>query len=714
MITRVSFRLFLASLAIWALKTVYSQDAEESFEVEFNGTVAFDEQTKETVAEDGGTIRYGEYLLKADSIRLSNETGEAKTSGNVVFTRGPIRLVADGVTYNPSKQFARIENFKAGNGQFYVQGALLEGNPDDFSFTDVRFLPGEPGTFLFKAKASEIGLVDQNEVVGRKIAFNLGALPFLLLPSVNQPIDAETNLFSVDVDYSGNIGGSIGGEFRFPWSDNIQLGANILPTTKRGVLFGPIVHYNREDNGYYTEGTLGTGYIDDVASRVGLDYLGQPIDDHRYFAEWDHIQRWEGKASIKAYARYWSDSEITRDFREDSFDQMQDPDSYLQASYNGDNWQATLFTRASPNDFQVYTERLPELTFTLFPDKIAKGIYQQGFVSVAKLKGYNPSSFEFEDESERADAYYGLKFYKNLAKGISITTTTGARSTHYEESITQTPDATFDAVTSDLFTINEGTRSYGELGVDLKMVAYAESDYTNDIWDIDGLRHIIEPVISYRYTPELDGGDATISLLDRPTISNYLTPIELEERRDIDTLSEEHKVRFELRNRLQTKDEDGNARNLARFSFAMDYFIDDQGTNRDYSDLYADFEITPAAWLEIDLFSRYDFSDSTLEEFNTRVSIVDQGYWKLGFGNHFYRDLLEQYSLHGEYVLNENWKVYGIAKYDEASNTFYEQRLGFLQRAVGDYGIKYEIRFYEGDRRETNFGLSLGIDLFED
>ena len=96
------------------------------------------------------------------------------------------------------------------------------------------------------------------------------------------------------------------------------------------------------------------------------------------------------------------------------------------------------------------------------------------------------------------------------------------------------------------------------------------------------------------------------------------------------------------------------------------------------------------------------------------MPLTDPGYWKLGIGNHFFKGQLDQYFIFGEYNLNENHKVYAVAKFDEKSDTFYEQRIGFMQRALEKYGIKYELRIFEGIRRESDFGIRIGIDLFDE
>ncbi|MBC2604892.1 putative LPS assembly protein LptD [Pelagicoccus albus] len=736
-----------------------------------SGDLTFDQNTGEIVATDGAQIQYGEWLLSADTIRFNQETKDASATGHVVFTRADLRLTADSLTYKPAEEFARATNFRAGNGRVYVDGAVLEGNPDNFRFEEINFYPGEPGTFLFIARAGELSIVNQNEIRGKKLFFKVGAVPFLLIPNITQPLDAETNLFKPTLDYSGHIGAAIGAEALAPVTDHIRLGGNVTLTSKRGILAGPAASYSFENESYVTDGSFISGYINDQGE-PGLDINGATISDQRYFAEWQHKQIWnDNQANISAYARYWSDSEVTRDFYEDSFDRMQDPDSYIEANYNGQNWQASLFARAALGDFQSYTERLPEVRFSYFPTNLGYGFSHSAYLSAAKI-GVDATE-DVNLTGTKADLFYGVEWNHILTDGIGLRVKAGARNISYQDAETYLQsEALYDEADTFVYRDSvDGSRAFGDLGVDLNMKAYSTFDFQNETWNIDGLRHIIEPRISYRYTPELwSSGDLEQSVVlpaiygfeygnsvmyaDQGTFANYLPSIDLENRRDSDYLREDHKIRFELGNRLQTRGEDGGARDLARFDIAADYYLGGSDYAEDsYSLLSLDLELTPAPWLEFGLFNRLDPEGGlSTQELNSYIAIKDPGYWKIAFGSHYLKgpssltesyfstaysypsfyyswvgwptygmgsytypnQRLEQYFAHIEYQLSENFKLYATARYDDESGVFYEQRIGLMQRALENYGLKYELRIYDGDRRESDFGISIAIDLFDE
>ncbi|MDQ8205138.1 putative LPS assembly protein LptD [Pelagicoccus sp. SDUM812003] len=764
----------LKSFAALILLCLASASFAQEMELNPNGPVSLDERTGEIVAPDGGQIIFGDWLLQADSIRFNQQTGEANAEGNVVFSREDLRLIADSLIYKPEQQYARVENFRAGNGRAYVDGSLLEGNPDEFRFHDINFYPGEPGTFLFEARAGEVALIDQNEVQGKRLFFKVGPVPFLLIPNITQPLDAETNLFKPKLDYSGHIGASIGAEALAPVTRNLRLGGNVALTSKRGVLFGPAARYTAESESHQLSGSFISGYIDDQGD-AGDDLNGMPIDSERYFAEWRHKEFWQdNRFSLSAAARYWSDSEVTRDFYEDSFDIMQDPDSYLEANYNGANWQLSLFTRAALGDFQSYTERLPELRFTVFPTSLGHGITAEGFLSAAKLG--SETAFGDELSGAKLDGYSGMEWNHVLRDGVVFRLKGGARAIRYEDA--EASYVRYNINTNepiyDSFEVS-GMKAYGDFGADLSMKAYRVFDFKNRTWNIDGIRHIIEPSISYRYTPELWRDDAldrepfpafypaiygpiygrSILRADRGAFASYLPSIDIENRRDTDLLAEDHKVRLAVKNRIQTRHRDGGSRDLARFDVSTDFYLKGSDfAQEQYSLLNLDFELTPAPWVSVGVFSRLDPEDGfSNQELNTRIEFRDEGYWRIVFGSHFLEGVsaeqaapgsfinghhydpgtywfgwpnygnsyptytnerMEQYFTHLEYQFSENFKLYATTRYDDQSGVFYEQRIGLMQRALERYGLKYEIRFYDGDRREDDFGISLGIDLFDE
>mgnify|MGYP006866426482 CR=1 FL=1 len=93
--------------------------------------------------------------------------------------------------------------------------------------------------------------------------------------------------------------------------------------------------------------------------------LGRPIPVDRGYADWSHRQRLAPDLTLNARLNWWKDSDVLRDFRPEAYFPVQEPDTFVEATYAGANTLVSLFARFQPNSFQRVQERLPELRFDL-------------------------------------------------------------------------------------------------------------------------------------------------------------------------------------------------------------------------------------------------------------------------------------------------------------------------------------------------------------
>ena len=319
----------------------------EGFDATLSTPIVIDTNTGDLVASENAQLSYGDWLISADEIRLNRQTNRAIATGNVIFTRYDIRLVADLLDYSLDDQQARAENFRVGNGKYFVSGSLLVGNPNNFKFENINFHPGEPGTYLFKARANEIAIVDQKEIQGRRISFKLGVVPFFIIPNVSQPIDAERNIFKANLDYSGHIGGAIGGEARVPINSNFRAGGNLALTTKRGILAGPAFEYNFGENENTSFGSFTSGFIDDSLEEIKWRRFAagmyepfglQVIDDKIYVTCKDRLVRLHdlnGDGEADFYESFSADDDVSTFFHAFNFDLQRDKKGNLYYAKSG-------------------------------------------------------------------------------------------------------------------------------------------------------------------------------------------------------------------------------------------------------------------------------------------------------------------------------------------------------------------------------------------
>jgi LPS-assembly protein len=460
-------------------------------------------------------------------------------------------------------------------------------------------------------------------------------------------------------------------------------------------MIGPSGSYNQATDTSSVHGFFRSGHINDSGDRK-TDVLGRPVPADRSFFAWEHRQRAGDHFTLDGEFNYWSDSEILRDFRHKEFDRVQQPDSFLEAAYTQNNYSLSAFARVHPNQYHRVQERLPEVRFDLMPSILGGGLYERGSASAAVLQS-DAFGADPDLRTNRLDAYYGLERPLTPTPWFTFTPVAGARVTHYTDALGGKDDY---------------TRTLGEVGFDARLLASGTFDYKNGIWEIDGLRHLVEPKLSYRYAPEAERGKAYIPPIDRRAFSTYLQPLSIGDSRFLDDLSALNTLRLSLDNTFQTRDAVYGSRNLATLNFAADYRFDHPGT-APLSDIYTEFTLTPASWLRWEVFDRFDPHGSRQPELNTALAIADQQWWSARLATHYLRDNYEEYLLEWRQRINEVYDVTALWRYDARNRRFNEQSYGVWQRLGQTWAVKYEVSWFNGPRRESNFALNIEVELLK-
>ncbi len=660
----------------------------------------FDYNTKEMVVLDA-RLTYGELILTADEIRYNDQTKLANARGHIVLTRGPLRLVADAGTYSLADGKVHLTNSRAGYYPLYLQGRELEGNTNEFTLQDATLSYGEPGSFTPTLRAKSIDFVEGKSFRAHHAQLRLGPVPLFPLPVFSQRLDTPPLQTDIRAGFRSSTGAFLDVTALAPLSSGIHLGPEIGLYSKRGLIVGPAAEYDTQRGDTAYSGWLRSGWIYDLGSRAnrGLDIEGRQVGEQRGYIDWHHLQTTGEHFTLMGQLAYWSDSEIIRDYARQRFARNQQPETFIEADYAGDNTIASLFARFQPNDFQVTRRREPELRADLLANPIVSGLVQRGSVAFVRLREDN-STLALDRSSERFDAYYGLESPTVLTPWLTATPVAGGRVTHY-----------FSAVGGK----GDYTRVLGQIGGDLRARAYGEFDVKNARWGIDGLRPLIEPFAQYRYIPDAEKGAAYIPDIDRSVFSTRLQPIDLGDIRALDELSELNTLRYGLTQRLQTRDGKGGVRDLIVLTLAQDRHFNRlvAPAARRTSDLHADIAVMPAPWIRFDAFQRLNPHNNRLEEFNSGITLTDSHFWSARFGTQFLRDQLEEYTLDAAIRLNERFTLTGLWRYDAITSQFYEQVYGLRQTFRNLWSLEYQIAFYEGQRRESGFQFRVQLEVFK-
>lgn len=656
----------------------------------------YDDATRTLKLRGDARLVYGDLVLTADEIEYRREQNDVTARGNFVVTNAGRRLVAEAGTYDLNTGVLRVQNLRVGEFPIYVHGESVEGTLDELVFTNATIFFREDAAYAPSIKARRITYRRGRIVAGEGLELGVLGAHFVRLPTFQHDLTSELiSYFVAKAGYRRRLGVFVEAELRLPVAPGIKAGADLGLYSARGLMAGPAVDYERGEGDRRVRGELTSGYIHDSGDRF-TDLLGQPVPRDRSHLGWWHQQRFGPHLTLDAQFNYWSDSEILRDFNPRRFHPVQQPDSYLETAYAGDNFVLSAFARMHPNRFHRVRERLPEIRFDLLPSEAPLGFYERAHASVAVLEedAYltNPAQ-----RTTRLDAYYGIERPLAVAPWLTFTPVAGVRSTHYADARGGREDY---------------TRTFGEVGFDARMRLTGVFDYRNEPWSIDGLRHVIEPHLSYRYAPRADDGRPYIPDIDRRVFSTYLAPLSLADQRNVDDLDRLDTLRLALHQSLLTRDAAAGSRELAALTLASDYRFSRQPGQRPLSDLHWELSLTPASWLRFELYQRVTPQTRVSQELNYALELTDQEWWSARLSSYYLRNDYQEYALDYRHRLNEVFDLVGRWRYDAERSRFNEQSYGVWQRLGQTWAVKYEVSFFEGRReRDSKFSFNVEVEL---
>lgn len=686
----------------------------------------FDEASQRLIARGDARLEFEDTRIRADRITYYQEYSLADAEGDVVISRDGYRLLADRISFDAENSVFSAQVLRTGQWPFYVSGVEAGGGEDDANVLGGTFYYGNPGPFGLSVEAREIQYLDAEaesvRLDGAK--FRIGRVPFLYLPGYTHYLNNPPYFIDLEGGINGELGAFVQSTTLFPVNDFLRAGANFDLYSERGVLIGPTSQYTYNTETQEIVGALSTGYINDQGD-TEEDLLGDPIDADRGFIEWRHKHGIGERISLAGSLTYWSDSEVTRDFREDYYFDNQNPDTFAEGVYAGDNYFVSAFGRFRPNDFQLIQERLPEIRFDLLPVPIWKtGVYHRIGASYARLRE-DPDRFaplvDEVSEADRLDFAYRIERPFLLTNWLTFKPIAGARITHYTN---QEIDSLSLGAFSDPFSTSPSpialsddqfTREIAELGFDLEARAYATYPTQNRTWGIDGLRHLVRPVVRYRYFSDPDS-ENEIAPIDRRTFNLRRPVLDLSDLRSVDQISETHLARLGVENLFQTRAKEYGSRTLATLNFYQDVLFeraqrfdgDDEDT---FNASWVEFTLNPAPWIKFDLTTRFQTENLTLEELRTRTALISGEIWEIGFSTDFLDEVIDQYAFDFVYRLNERYSFLTDTRFDAETSEFIRASFGLQTRLGSTWEILYALTFREGAERESDVEFDIRVRL---
>ncbi|GEM_PF-2076949 len=638
------------------------------------------------VATGNAELKDQARLLRADKISYKGTTANA--AGNVSFTQKGLRIVGKSLKYNLGDGSFSGSKLRVGKWPVYIEAEELSGSPRLYEARDAIFYYGEPERFSPRIHAGKLGYhPEADRYFVEDARFKLGDYTIFSLQSGSY----STTKYPFDfIGEAGNrkaVGTYAILEPSLFHGKEFRLKPSIELYEKRGILLKPSFKFLREDNNL-TQSDLSLSWIRDQSDEPPL--YAKTLPDDRYHWKWEHEHMVEGIVHAKVKVSWLSDADFLRDFRPNMFRDDFDDDSFAEASYNRDNFILSTMARLQPNDFSQFPQNLPEIRGDLLANPLGQtGFIQRGHAALAWLR-----DDEANLENRRFDAYYGISYDWPTASWFSLSPLAGTRLTKYFKNETHAEDY---------------TRLISEIGIDAEAFGYAEWDYANPIWGINGLRHIIKGVAKYRYIPEAKNGVGKFSAIEKRIIEHNMPLLGLGTIPNLDDLGELHATRLGFENRLETRSSEYGSRRLAGLNVYQDILPSRNSGKLD--NLYFSGIISPSNWLDLALTAKVPSNSGKIDRLSSEIILRDGDRMKMNLTNEYLLNGNRQNLLFTTYKFNRNNLLAAGLRYDAKRNDLTEQSYTWSSTLGKLWIVDNSITLRKGDLRESDFTYRIGLHL---
>ena len=686
--------------------------------------------------------------------------GERSFSAHYSFQTD--RITADKITGNINTGFFEITNpvvryltfiCKADSGVRTPDGVLtlksgeisscnyLESDNAHYSIaaSEIRITPH--AARFYQLKHADFDMGDSSVLLVNGMVKIYG-VPVLWLPVFYKPKEENLGLAGMQFGKNGDWGYYINFYRRIAFPEYPGYSGKLLLDlySKRGVGYGlqgrAVTPDSRTDLFVYSI------YDQDPYGSEDYDDYRQRVPRARYDFRISNVTHITPRLDFRGVFEWMSDPYFTNDFFPSRYDSDPQPATYAALEQQFDNFSLSAYTRFRVNDFFTTVEKLPELRLDLPRQELFdSGIYYQSETQAAYLqmkwidfdKDYPINKHkrqEFFNRYGRDFAHDRLKdyaafrfdtahflYYPFSNRYFSFVPRAGFRVTTYSHTSKNGigPDdlkAMFSAADpqSDAlkrfksYDDNGGSevRLAAELGFELSTKIHNTwQNIRSEFFQIDGLRHIMQPYVNYTYIP-------------RPTLKReYIFCFD-----DIDRITKQNFLRFGIINRLQTRAGD-SVKNLLMMENFMDVHLEKDDDYKNHgafgtfgttlsmeifkgltvnSDILLDFSgenEVPDTIRHGRNAGRTGIGQEWLDLFNLSLNYVPAKDWKFTFGYNY----VSPYSYRSAYSMGSTLSKIDAGSYfdhykDTADESFYlriDMPLTPDHRTLGSFSLNYDV-----------------------
>jgi len=656
-------------------------------------------------ATNGITVRYEEAVLTARRATLNFDTGEAVAEGEVRLQRGPQMLIGDSIQYNFYTRKIVGENFKLGQSPYVVQSDVMVGDQNANVYVGAEGLvtTDDYANPAYSVHAKTLIIVPGEYIEAKNATLHLGKVPVFYFPYYHRSLKHRSNHFVFTPGYRSRYGPFLLTSYNWYWEEKLDGAIHLDARERRGIGFGSDINWHL---GQWSEGRFRYYRAED--DNPGVDFNGKPIDSERqrvWFADQATLRT---NLTAKVVVRYQSDALVVRDFFESEYRKNSQPSSFAEVNQLWQNFSLDVLAQPRINNFFETVERLPDVRLSGFRQQIGAtplfyesdssfGYYRREFAS-------GTTNLPFA--AERADTFHQVVLPWTFFDWLTLIPRAGGRFTHYGEA--EGPGA----------NTTEHNRTVFNTGAEITTKASRVwPGATSRFWDVNGLRHIVQPSINYVYVPTPSVATNQLPQFDPLYPSTRLLPIEFPDFNAIDAIDSQNVLRLTLRNKLQTKRREG-VEDVVNWALYTDWRLKPRPGQSTLSDGFSDLDVRPFHWLTFNSEVRYDVSHGFLREANHTVILAPTDVWSLALGHRYLHSDPAFGTNSGNnlffssvyYRFNENWAA-RMSHHFEARDGVLEEQFYTIYRDLRSWTASLTLRRRDNRTQGTDFTVAVALSL---
>ena len=687
--------------------------------------IEYDEKAQRLIAKNDAQLQLDQIRVKADRITYYREYSLADAAGRVEVSTKGIRLLAERFSYDAENKEFALDNVRTGYWPYHLSAERAGGTKNDINFSETTLFYGTPSSMTPNIKANSVNFSSgsSDTIKFEKATVRLGLIPIFYLPSYTHYFNEVPLHLDATTGSDSLLGVYLQTTTLAQLTPSLRAGVNLDLYTKRGLLIGPAAQYSHSSKSHSIVGAFSSGVIWDNAE-IFIDNHRDGSSSKRGFAEWRHRHQIGKRLQLRTSLSYWSDSEVTLDFRDTYFNKNRRPDNFTEASYLGNNYLVSVFGRFASGNFYLIQQRIPEVRLDVFPTPLwTTGAYHHGSASYSQLREDFVKPFDNDMNSilidteytqyQRFEINYGIQRPLRLKDWVTLTPLASTQLTHYQ-------NQAMDATVADIFSLspkNKTSREIYSFGFDLEARAHANYPTMNKVWGINGLRHTLRPIAKYRYFSK-DDKNNQIAAIERRAFDLGRPLVDLNDLRYSDTLHPSQLLRIGVENLYQTRSEGYGSRNLATFNVYQDVLLDtdnyERYDNQPSESLHAswiELMLRPAPWLRFDMSARFKTKDLTIEELMTRSTLISGESWQIGLSTDMLKRHINQYRIDFICKLSERYALFTNVRFDGQTSEFTHTRVGISTKIGNLWQLIYALSFRNNTSRESDFSFTVNLRL---